>query len=268
MRAAACSSTTRGPRAPSRTSPPPTCSGARGSSGSRTAWSSSGPPPRGVRPGSRRSRRTCRESRSTPTWRRTSRRRFIVRPVWIELAEMAGIIAFPLPLAPVLPVMRPVPSIFTLAVGAALFGGAIRLPARAVDPLVYPRGAAAHSSPSLSIASSPGGSGSTPSAFQQYVSPGSGADRGQPRRCSSAAKWQPHRALLDIRDFTTFTGERPAAGGADARDHRDDGIVIEEGGTRQVHRRRGDGGVRRADSIRPRPGVPAPPCAWPPRWSG
>src|SRR4029450_11603585 len=49
-------------------------------------------------------------------------RRFIVRPVWIELAEAAGIIAFPLLLAIALPVMRPVPSIgLPLALRAAPF---------------------------------------------------------------------------------------------------------------------------------------------------
>ena len=85
-----------GPRARSHTSPRPTCCRARGSSGSRIASSSSAPLPRGCSTicGSRRSRRTCRESRSTPTWRRTSwSGRFIRTPGWIELAEMAGIIS-------------------------------------------------------------------------------------------------------------------------------------------------------------------------------
>src|SRR6185436_16911195 len=49
--------------------------------------------------------------------------RFIVRPVWTELAEIGGIVLFPLILALVLPAVRPLPSLWvTLGLLAALLG--------------------------------------------------------------------------------------------------------------------------------------------------
>ncbi len=168
-------------------------------------------------------------------------RRFIVRPVWIELAEMAGIIAFPLLLALVLPIMRPVPSIFfTLAVGAALFGAAHYAFRRELwIPLVYPSLAMLLTFIAVTVYrffTEERQRQYTKRAFQQYVSPEVVARIvDNPEALQFGGELRNLTVLFsDIRDFTTFTEKNdPQLVVQMLREYLTEmtRIVIEEGGT-------------------------------------
>ena len=168
-------------------------------------------------------------------------RRFIVRPVWIELAEMAGIIAFPLLLALVLPIMRPVPSIFfTLAVGAALFGAAHYAFRRELwIPLVYPSLALLLTFIAVTVYrffTEERQRQYTKRAFQQYVSPEVVARIvDNPEALQFGGELRNLTVLFsDIRDFTTFTEKHdPQLVVQMLREYLTEmtRIVIEEGGT-------------------------------------
>jgi adenylate cyclase len=168
-------------------------------------------------------------------------RRFIVRPVWIELAEMAGIIAFPLLLAIALPVMRPVPSIgFTLAVWAALFGAAHYAFRRELwIPLVYPSLALVITFIAITVyrfLTEERQRQYTKRAFQQYVSPEVVARIvDNPEALQFGGELRNLTVLFsDIRDFTTFTEKNdPQLVVQMLREYLTEmtRIVIEEGGT-------------------------------------
>jgi adenylate cyclase len=168
-------------------------------------------------------------------------RRFIVRPVWIELAEMAGIIAAPLLLALVLPIMRPVPSIgFTLVVGAALFGAAHYAFRRELwIPLVYPSLALVLTFIAVTVyrfLTEERQRQYTKRAFQQYVSPEVVARIvDNPEALQFGGELRNLTVLFsDIRDFTTFTEKNdPQLVVQMLREYLTEmtRIVIEEGGT-------------------------------------
>jgi adenylate cyclase len=168
-------------------------------------------------------------------------RRFIVRPVWIELAEMAGIIAFPLVLALALPIMRPVPSIgFTLVVWAALFGAAHYAFRRELwIPLVYPSLALVLTFIAVTVYrffTEERQRQYTKRAFQQYVSPEVVARIvDNPEALQFGGELRNLTVLFsDIRDFTTFTEKNdPQLVVQMLREYLTEmtRIVIEEGGT-------------------------------------
>src|SRR3989449_10820996 len=102
--------------------------------------------------------------------------RFIVRPVWVELAEAVAIVALPLLLALVLPALRPGPSaLVTLALWGALFAGAHAAFRQGLwVPLVYPSLALVVTFVAITIyriLTEELQRRWTKRAFQQYVSP-------------------------------------------------------------------------------------------------
>ena len=139
-------------------------------------------------------------------------RRFIVRPVWVELAEAVAIVALPLLLALVLPALRPGPSaLVTLALWGALFAGAHAAFRQGLwVPLVYPSLALVVTFVAITIyriLTEELQRRWTKRAFQQYVSP-EVVERimQDPAGLSFGGELRTVTVLFsDIRDFTTFT---------------------------------------------------------------
>ena len=139
-------------------------------------------------------------------------RRFIVRPVWVELAEAAAIVLLPLLLAVVLPVMRPVRSLFVVAgIVVALHGVAHAAFRQGVwIPLVYPLLALGLTFVTITIyrfLTEERQRQYTKRAFQQYVSP-EVVERivQNPDALQFGGEMRNLTVLFsDIRDFTTFT---------------------------------------------------------------
>jgi adenylate cyclase len=138
--------------------------------------------------------------------------RFIVRPKEIELVELAGIVALPLALAFVLPLMRPLPSIgLTLGLWAAVFAGTHLAFRQGVwIPLVYPSLALALTFVAVTIyrfLTEERQRLWTKRAFQQYVSP-EVVERimQDPAALQFGGEVRNMTVLFsDIRDFTTIT---------------------------------------------------------------
>jgi len=138
--------------------------------------------------------------------------RFIVRPVWVELAEAVAIVALPLLLALVLPALRPGPSaLVTLALWGALFAGAHAAFRQGLwVPLVYPSLALVVTFVAITIyriLTEELQRRWTKRAFQQYVSP-EVVERimQDPAGLSFGGELRTVTVLFsDIRDFTTFT---------------------------------------------------------------
>jgi adenylate cyclase len=138
--------------------------------------------------------------------------RFIVRPVWVELAEAAAIVLLPLLLAATLPAVRPVPSIgLTLLAWAALFAGAHAAFRRGMwVPLVYPSLALVTTFVVVTVyryLTEERQRLWTKRAFQQYVSP-EVVERimQDPAALQFGGELRTLTVLFsDIRDFTTFT---------------------------------------------------------------
>jgi adenylate cyclase len=168
-------------------------------------------------------------------------RRFIVRPVWVELAEAAAIVLLPLLLAIVLPVMRPVRSLFVVA-GIVV---ALHVVAHAAFrqgmwiPLVYPLLALGLTFVTITIyrfLTEERQRQYTKRAFQQYVSP-EVVERivQNPDALQFGGEMRNLTVLFsDIRDFTTFTERNdPHLVVAMLREYLTQmtTIVLEEGGT-------------------------------------
>jgi adenylate cyclase len=167
--------------------------------------------------------------------------RFIVRPVWIELAEAAGIAALPLLLALVLPGLRPIPSIAaTAALAFGLFGVAHYGFLRGLwIPIVYPGLALLLTFVAITIyqfLTEERQRMWTKKAFQQYVSP-EVVERimEDPAALQFGGEMRNLTVLFsDIRDFTTFTEKHdPHLVVAMLREYLTHmtTIVLEEGGT-------------------------------------
>ena len=138
--------------------------------------------------------------------------RFIVRPVWVELVELAGIVALPLLLALVLPRLRPAWSaVLTLGIWLALFAGAhLAFRQGLWAPLVYPSLALVITFVAITIyriLTEELQRLWTKRAFQQYVSP-EVVERimQDPAALQFGGELRTLTVLFsDIRDFTTFT---------------------------------------------------------------
>ena len=167
--------------------------------------------------------------------------RFIVRPVWTDLAEAGGIVLFPLVLALVLPVVRPVPSIWiTLALLAALLGATHYWFLEGFwTPVVYPAMALLGTFVAITIyriLTEERQRQYTRRAFQQYVSP-EVVERimQNPQALQFGGELRNLTVLFsDIRDFTTFTEKNdPQLVVQMLREYLTEmtRIVIEEGGT-------------------------------------
>jgi adenylate cyclase len=167
--------------------------------------------------------------------------RFIVRPVWVELAEAGAIVVLPLLLALVLPLLRPVPSaVLALGVWLALFAGAHAAFRHGVwAPLVYPSLALVVTFIAITIyriLTEELQRLWTKRAFQQYVSP-EVVERimQDPAALQFGGELRTLTVLFsDIRDFTTFTEKHdPQLVVQMLREyltHMTD-IVLKEGGT-------------------------------------
>jgi len=167
--------------------------------------------------------------------------RFIVRPVWVELAEAAAIVALPLLLALVLPALRPAPSaLVTLAIWGVLFAGAHAAFRQGLwVPLVYPSLALVVTFVAITIyriLTEELQRLWTKRAFQQYVSP-EVVERimRDPAALSFGGELRTLTVLFsDIRDFTTFTEQHnPHLVVQMLREYltRMTDIVLKEGGT-------------------------------------
>ncbi|HEV8583359.1 MAG TPA: adenylate/guanylate cyclase domain-containing protein [Methylomirabilota bacterium] len=138
--------------------------------------------------------------------------RFIVRPVWVELMEAAGILALPLLLALVLPALRPAWSAaLTLGIWVALFAAAhVAFRYGMWAPLVYPSLALVVAFVAITIyriLTEELQRLWTKRAFQQYVSP-EVVERimQDPDALQFGGELRTLTVLFsDIRDFTTFT---------------------------------------------------------------
>ena len=139
-------------------------------------------------------------------------RRFIARPVWMELVEAAGIVFFPLLLVIVVPAMRPVRSIvFTVGVVAALHVVAhVSFREGLWVPLVYPLTSLVATFVLITIyrfLTEERQRQFTKRAFQQYVSP-EVVERivKDPQALQFGGEMRELTVLFsDIRDFTTYT---------------------------------------------------------------
>ena len=184
-------------------------------------------------------------------------------------------------LALVLPSVRPVPSLWiTLGLLAALLGTTHYWFRQGLwTPVVYPALALLGTFVAITIyriLTEERQRQYTKRAFQQYVSPEVVARIvDNPEALQFGGELRNLTVLFsDIRDFTTFTEKNdPQLVVQMLREYLTEMTAHRDRGgrhARQVHRRRGDGGVRRADRLsRPRRcAAAAPPCAWPPRWSG
>jgi adenylate cyclase len=167
--------------------------------------------------------------------------RFIVRPVWTELAEIGGIVLFPLILALVLPAVRPLPSLWiTLGLLAALLGTTHYWFRQGLwTPVVYPALALLGTFVAITIyriLTEERQRQYTRRAFQQYVSP-EVVERimQNPQALQFGGELRNLTVLFsDIRDFTTFTEKNdPQLVVQMLREYLTEmtRIVIEEGGT-------------------------------------
>jgi len=167
--------------------------------------------------------------------------RYIVRPGWTELAEIGGIVLFPLILALVLPAVRPVPSLgITLALLAALLGTTHYWFRQGLwTPVVYPALALLGAFVAITIyriLTEERQRQYTRRAFQQYVSP-EVVERimQNPQALQFGGELRNLTVLFsDIRDFTTFTEKNdPQLVVQMLREYLTEmtRIVIEEGGT-------------------------------------
>jgi adenylate cyclase len=167
--------------------------------------------------------------------------RFIVRPVWTELAEAGGILLLPLILAVLLPAVRPLPSLWiTLALLAALLGTTHYWFRQGLwTPVVYPALALLGTFVTITIyriLTEERQRQYTRRAFQQYVSP-EVVERimQNPQALQFGGELRNLTVLFsDIRDFTTFTEKNdPQLVVQMLREYLTEmtRIVIEEGGT-------------------------------------
>jgi adenylate cyclase len=167
--------------------------------------------------------------------------RFIVRPVWVELVEAAGIVALPLLLAVVLPALRPASSaVLTLAIWLALFVAAhVAFRQGMWAPLVYPSLALLVAFVAITIyriLTEELQRLWTRRAFQQYVSP-EVVERimQDPAALQFGGELRTLTVLFsDIRDFTTYTERNdPQVVVQMLREYltRMTDIVLREGGT-------------------------------------
>jgi adenylate cyclase len=167
--------------------------------------------------------------------------RFIVRPVWVELLELASIVLVPLALGATLPAVRPVWSgLIALGLWAALFAAAHAAFRQGVwVPLVYPSVAIVVTFVAVTIyriLTEELQRLWTKRAFQQYVSP-EVVERimRDPAALQFGGEVRTLTVLFsDIRDFTTFTEKHdPQVVVQMLREYltRMTRIVLEEGGT-------------------------------------
>ena len=183
--------------------------------------------------------------------------RFLRRPDWVELVDLAGILLFPFLLAGLLPRLRPAVSVGAVALVWAVMFASVHLAFR--GGLWLPRGVSdscpgAHLPrdhgvpPAHRGATAPVDEASVPAVRQ---SGSRRAAHGQSRRAPVRRRdAEPHRALLGYPGLHAVHGAPPPAGsGPDAA-----GVSDENGGpgpgpaghARQVHRRRRHGDLRGA----------------------